>query len=67
MSDGTGFGGGTHDGRRVVSFAIDLPPGGSTTATLTARASEPVAATLEAVTTPTLTPPAAVAAVCGGS
>ena len=67
MSDGTGFGGGIHEGRRVVSFAIDLPPGGSATATLTARTSAPVAATLEAVTTPTLTPPAAVAAVCGGS
>ncbi|WP_374977019.1 DUF4012 domain-containing protein [Microbacterium trichothecenolyticum] len=66
MSDGTGFGGGTHNGRRVVSFAIDLPPGGSATATVTARASEPVAATLEAVTTPTLTPPADGAAVCSG-
>ncbi|KAF2414833.1 peptide synthetase [Microbacterium sp. B35-04] len=67
MSDGSGFGGGMHDGRRVVSFAIDLTPGASATATVTARASTPVAATLEAVTTPTLTPPAAVAAVCGGS
>jgi hypothetical protein len=66
MSDGTGFGGGTHDGRRVVSFAIDLAPGGSATATVTARATAPVAATLEAVTTPTLTPPADGAAVCSG-
>jgi hypothetical protein len=49
-----------------VSFAIDLPPGGSATATVTARATEPVAATLEAVTTPTLTPPADGAAVCSG-
>lgn len=67
MSDGSGFGGGTHDGRRVLSFAIDLAPGQSATATVVARASTPGAATLEAVTTPTLTPPAAVAAVCGGS
>jgi hypothetical protein len=67
MSDGTGFGGGMHDGRRVLSFAIDLPPGGSATATVTARATNPVAATLEAVVTPTLTPPTAVAATCEGS
>ena len=67
MSDGSGFGGGMHDGRRVVSFAIDLAPGATATATVTARASTPAAATLEAVTTPTLTPPTAVAAVCGGS
>ncbi|MEV5071081.1 DUF4012 domain-containing protein [Microbacterium sp. LMI12-1-1.1] len=67
MSDGSGFGGGTHDGRRVLSFAIDLPPGQTATATVVARAASPVASTLEAAMTPTLTPPAAVAAVCGGS
>jgi hypothetical protein len=67
MSDGSGFGGGTHDGRRVLSFAIDLAPGQSATATVVVRASTAGPATLEAVMTPTLTPPAVVAAVCGGS
>ncbi|WP_308291780.1 DUF4012 domain-containing protein [Microbacterium jejuense] len=67
MSDGSGFGGGTHDGRRVVSFTTDLAPGASATVTITAHASNPVGPTLEAVTTPTLTPPTVVAAVCGDS
>lgn len=67
MSDGSGFGGGTHQGRRVLSFSVDLSPGQTATATITARAAAPAAATLAAVTTPTLTPPSSVAATCGGS
>ena len=64
MSDESGFGGGTHAGRRVLSFAVDLPSGGSATATVTARASQSAGPTLDAVLTPTLTSPAEVAVTC---
>ncbi|WP_194409380.1 DUF4012 domain-containing protein [Microbacterium cremeum] len=67
MSDGSGFGGGTHEGRRVLSFTVDLAPGETATATVTARAVAPVAATIDAALTPTLTAPAAIAAVCGAA
>ena len=67
MSDGSGFGGGTHDGRRVLTFAIDLPPGGSTTATITARATQPAPPAVDTVLTPTLAEPAVVRATCIGT
>ncbi|WP_239453292.1 MULTISPECIES: DUF4012 domain-containing protein [Microbacterium] len=67
MSDGSGFGGGIHDDRRVLSFSVDLIPGQTATATVTARPTGTAGATLEAVVTPTLTAPTSVAAVCGDS
>lgn len=61
-----GFGGGYHDGRRVLRFAIDLAPGTSATLTVTARAAAPAAPRLEVVSTPTLGATAVTPAVCGG-
>lgn len=67
MSNESGFGGGTHDGRRVLSFVADLAPGQSATAIITARATVPGATTLEALSTPTLVPPPKLAATCSVS
>ncbi|WP_228479451.1 DUF4012 domain-containing protein [Microbacterium atlanticum] len=64
MTDGSGFGGGTHAGRRVLSFTVDLAPGASVTAVVTARATSPVAPTVEAQATPTIKPQATFAATC---
>ena len=64
MSNGAGFGGGMHEGRRVVSFSVDLAPGQSVTAAVTAKAVAPGAATIELVGTPTIAPVADVAATC---
>ncbi|NLP84333.1 DUF4012 domain-containing protein [Microbacterium sp. CFH 90308] len=64
-SDGSGFGGGMHDGRRVVSLSVDLAPGQSVTATITAQTTAPGAPTVEVVGTPTITAPAEVASTCG--
>lgn len=49
-----GFGGGVHDGRRVVSVSVDVEPGASATLTLAARPSEPSAPRLALVSTPTI-------------
>ncbi|GAA5204995.1 DUF4012 domain-containing protein [Microbacterium kyungheense] len=65
LSTGGGFGGGVHDGRRVVSFTVDLGPGQSASAVVTAHPVVPGAAVIDAVETPTLTPPTAIAATCG--
>ncbi len=59
-----GFGGGVHDDRRVLSFAVDVPPGSSATATVVVQAPEGSAGRLEVVSTPTLTSAPAVTAVC---
>ncbi|AZC12447.1 DUF4012 domain-containing protein [Microbacterium sp. ABRD28] len=59
-----GFGGGTHDGRRVLSFAVDVAPGASATATVTVTAPEGSAPQLELVSTPTLVSPPDLVAVC---
>lgn len=47
-----GFAGGMHEGRRVLSFGIDLEPGGSTSITVAVRATTR-AASAEAIVTPT--------------
>ncbi|MCR2801924.1 MULTISPECIES: DUF4012 domain-containing protein [unclassified Microbacterium] len=49
-----GFGGGTHDGRQVLSFGADLAPGESVTATISVRSPEPGAPTVVAEVTPTI-------------
>ncbi|MGX1701058.1 DUF4012 domain-containing protein [Microbacterium sp. NPDC055357] len=67
LSAGGGFGGGMHDGRRVVSFTVDLAPGESTTATVTARSDGRSSDTLAVQSTPTLHVSDAVDAVCGTS
>lgn len=64
LGDETGFGGGTHAGRRVVSYTVDLAPGESATAAITARTAAPAAPRLEVRATPTLTSPGAVVASC---
>jgi hypothetical protein len=59
----TGFGGGMHEGRRVLTFSADLAPGASSTATVTVRTTVPTAPTLTVQATPTVqtgvTPPVA--------
>jgi len=62
-----GFGGGMHEGRRVLSFSVDLAPGASATAYVTVRAPAGSAKELVIQSTPTLAAPAQVAAVCGGA
>lgn len=61
-----GFGGGMHDGRRVLSFTVDLAPGESALATVTARAPDGSAPTLSLTQTPTLTAATVFAEGCGG-
>ncbi|MFB8388050.1 DUF4012 domain-containing protein [Microbacterium sp. NPDC055910] len=63
-STGGGFGGGTHEGRRVVSFTVDLAPGQSATLTVRARSATPSAPNLMVQSTPTLSPPSKVVAAC---
>ncbi|MCP2638095.1 DUF4012 domain-containing protein [Microbacterium sp. HD4P20] len=63
-SDGSGFGGGMHAGRRVVSLSVDLAPGQSMTAAITAHTSTAGAPTIEVVSTPTITVPEQVASTC---
>lgn len=50
----SGFGGGFHDGRRVVSFETTLAPGESATVTITADTTAPTGAQLDAWVTPTV-------------
>lgn len=65
LSTGDGFGGGMHAGRRVLSYAVDLAPGGSATAEIRVRTATPGAAELAVAMTPTLQSPAPVTAACG--
>ena len=67
LSESAGFGGGMHDGRRVLSFAVELSPGESATATITAAAPAGSPARLEVYSTPTLVASPTVAAMCEGS
>ncbi|MBN9200179.1 MAG: peptide synthetase, partial [Microbacterium chocolatum] len=67
MSDGRGLGGGVHDGRRVLTFSVDLAPGESATATVRADTAEPSASVLEVVQTPGVTASAVPAAACGSA
>lgn len=54
LSNGGGFGGGFHDGRRVLTFDIVLAPGESATATVSAASTSPTGASLVAQVTPTV-------------
>lgn len=49
-----GFGGGVHDGHRVVSVSVDVVPGAAATVTLSVRPRETSAPTLAVVSTPTI-------------
>ena len=51
-TNGAGFAGGVYEGRRVLTFGIDLPPGASTGITVTVRATT-AAAEAQAFVTPT--------------
>ncbi|MCR2784784.1 MULTISPECIES: DUF4012 domain-containing protein [unclassified Microbacterium] len=59
-----GFGGGVHDGHRVVSVSVDVVPGATATVTLAAHTRETSAPTLAVVSTPTIDPPPAEEAIC---
>lgn len=61
-----GFGGGMHEGRRVLSFSVDIAPGASATAVVSARPAYPGASTVEVQQTPTLAAGPVVAATCDG-
>lgn len=67
-STDSGFGGGFHDGRQVLTFTSTLAPGESASATLVASTSEPASRTVAAKVTPTLHPSPAetTTAICGG-
>ncbi|WP_435526789.1 DUF4012 domain-containing protein [Microbacterium aurantiacum] len=67
MSDGSGFGGGVHDGRRVLTFSVDLAPGETATATVRVDTAEPSASVLEVVQTPGVTASAVPTAACGSA
>lgn len=54
LSNGEGFAGGMHDGRRVLSFDVVLAPGESVTAIVTAASTGPTGADLVAQVTPTV-------------
>lgn len=54
MSDGTGFSGGMHQQRQVLSFDVLLAPGESVTATVSAASTSPTGAELVAQVTPTV-------------
>lgn len=53
-SDNSGFGGGMHDGRQVLSFETVLAPGESATATIDVHFDRPTGEKLEALQTPTV-------------
>jgi hypothetical protein len=61
LSNGAGFSGGMHDGRRVLSFDVVLAPGESVALDVAARSTSPTGARLVAQVTPTVnanvTPP----------
>ncbi|BDV29758.1 DUF4012 domain-containing protein [Microbacterium terricola] len=54
VTGSNGFGGGFHDGRQVLTFSSDLPPGESVTAVIGVQAPEPAAAAVIAEITPTI-------------
>ncbi|WP_314505810.1 DUF4012 domain-containing protein [uncultured Microbacterium sp.] len=54
LSNGSGFSGGMHDGRRVLSFDVVLAPGESVVASVAASPTSPTGATLVAQVTPTV-------------
>jgi len=54
LSNGGGFSGGMHEGRRVVSFDVVLAPGESVTATISAASTSPTGQRLVAQVTPTV-------------
>jgi fructose-specific component phosphotransferase system IIB-like protein len=62
--DATGFGGGMHDGHRVLTWTTRLLPGAEATASVRVRV--PATAGVEAIVTPTAQPlvPAALAPAC---
>lgn len=66
LSTGGGFGGGSHEGRRVVTFTADLAPGESMTASVTAGTDAASAPRVEVLTTPTIASKAAASTVCPG-
>lgn len=65
-TNGAGFAGGMNEGRRVLTFGIDLNPGASTGVTVTVRA-DTAAGDAQAFVTPTADPALApiVVATCG--
>ena len=68
-SDDSGFGGGTHENRQVLTFASDLTPGQTATATIAVSPASPAAQTVIADITPTLhsDQPTSVVARCGAA
>lgn len=64
ITEGTGFGGGYHDGRRVLQFSADLAQGEASTVTVTARPVRPGAATVAIRTTPTIDSAGEIASRC---
>ncbi|MCC2034035.1 DUF4012 domain-containing protein [Microbacterium allomyrinae] len=60
----TGFGGGYHEGRRVLRFSSDLAPGESSTVTVTARSVQPGASTVAVRATPTITSAGEIVSQC---
>ncbi|MDZ8170636.1 DUF4012 domain-containing protein [Microbacterium xanthum] len=59
-----GFGGGTHDGRRVLTFELDLESGEQASVFVTARSVHAGARTVEAVSTPRIGQATEVVATC---
>ncbi len=64
LSTGGGFGGGVHDGRRVLTFTVDLAPGESADVSFTARSTQTAGPRVEAVMTPTIGGESVFAATC---
>lgn len=54
LSNGAGFGGGIHEGRRVLSFDVVLAPGESVSVSVAAATTAPTGAQLVAQVTPTV-------------
>lgn len=54
LSNGGGFGGGMHEGRRVLSFDVLLAPGESVSVSVAAASTSPTGARLVAQVTPTV-------------
>ncbi|WP_375385834.1 DUF4012 domain-containing protein [uncultured Microbacterium sp.] len=65
LSTGGAFGSATHDGRQVLTFSVDLTPGATATATVSAQTTMAGAPRLTAEVTPGVIPAAAPEAVCG--
>nr|WP_253941326.1 DUF4012 domain-containing protein [Microbacterium sp. SYP-A9085] len=54
LSTNKGFGGGTHEGRQVLSFTMDLKPGQSASAVFTGLITAAASPTLDVASTPTV-------------